>query len=233
MVIENSEKFLGLADIHLSALYRFACELAGDEAHAGRLLAKTLKEAVRSLSQFVPGSNFKVWLFHLMLLASGKEIKEAVEFQAHSLKHDTLQERFDELPREHHLPLVLSIAENFCYREISQILDLSREEVFELVGKGYHLLERGTETKGNQPVVCQEPLADLHAFIDHEILDDVGKAGAILAHLNSCPDCYQQYRKAKDVKLGIRARKAATQVPRHLRAEVRKMMAQDALDGRG
>jgi RNA polymerase sigma-70 factor (ECF subfamily) len=59
--------FEALLEKHLDPLYRFAMSLTRDKAEAEDLLQDTALKGLQAYGRFEPGSNFKAWIFAILM----------------------------------------------------------------------------------------------------------------------------------------------------------------------
>lgn len=64
---QERDEFERLAMAHLDAAYSGALRLAGNPTDAEDLVQDTFFRAMRAFRRFLPGTNFKAWLFRIMM----------------------------------------------------------------------------------------------------------------------------------------------------------------------
>lgn len=131
----------------LDSLYRTALRLTGHDASAQDLVQESVLRAYRGFGQYMPGTNFRAWLFRIMTNTFINEYRRKsrgpqtidlaeidpgdpheVEFaRPGDLEHltetlgDDARRAIDELPPEFRLVFLLSTFEGFSYKEIAEI----------------------------------------------------------------------------------------------------------------
>jgi RNA polymerase sigma-70 factor (ECF subfamily) len=128
----------------LPRLRRFAHGLSRNSADADDLTQMTIERALRSKTQWQPGSRLDSWLYKIMrnlwidtIRARGrKETLEAPVDEAETLGHDPragieasidlqrVMAAMDQLPSEQREVIALILIEGFGYREAAELLDL-------------------------------------------------------------------------------------------------------------
>ena len=128
----------------LPRLRRFAFALSRNGADADDLTQATVERALRSRSQWQPGTRFDSWLYRIMRnlwidtarARARKDKREAPEEEAQfvgedpreamhaSLELQRAMEAMERLPTEQREVVALILVEGFGYREVSEMLDL-------------------------------------------------------------------------------------------------------------
>jgi RNA polymerase sigma-70 factor (ECF subfamily) len=144
-------EFEGLVQEHLNALHRTALRITRNEHDAEDLVQEAVVKAFRHFDQFEKGTNFKAWLFKIMMntyinsyrkkvkeppmtdFASVEPVyeeivKESTQFSLEQIEtlrdklSDEVSEALDRLPSEYRLVFLLAVIEDFTYQEISELL---------------------------------------------------------------------------------------------------------------
>ena len=139
-------EFESLALPHTPELLRFARRLSGDAAYAEDLVQDTLLKAWHGFRQFERGTNFRAWLFRILVNTFHRNGRTAPTYVPLSARlpgngGDELQrlevlQAFDSLPIEQQTVLLLSIVEGFTSRETSDILSIPIGTVMSRLSRG-------------------------------------------------------------------------------------------------
>lgn len=139
--------FESLLNPLMDSLYRTALRMTGQDASAQDLVQETVLRAYRSFAHFVPGSNFRAWIFRIMTNTFINEYRrrghapqslemaeidpsdptDVVHVRASDVEAltDTLGDEarraIDKLPPDFRLVFLLSTFEGCTYREIAEI----------------------------------------------------------------------------------------------------------------
>lgn len=145
------QEFEGLVQEHLNALHRTALRMTRNEHDAEDLVQEAVLKAFRHFDQFEKGTNFKAWLFKIMMntyinsyrkkvkeppmtdFASVEPVyeeivKESTQFSLDQIEilreklSDEVSEALDRLPSEYRLVFLLAAIEDFTYQEISELV---------------------------------------------------------------------------------------------------------------
>jgi RNA polymerase sigma-70 factor (ECF subfamily) len=145
------QEFEALVQEHLNALHRTGLRLTRNEHDAEDLVQEAVLKAFRHFDQFEKGTNFKAWIFKIMMntyinsyrkkvkepqmtdFASVEPVyeeivKEPSHFsldQIEALKEklsDEVSIALDRLPQEYRLVFLLAVIEDFTYQEISELV---------------------------------------------------------------------------------------------------------------
>lgn len=131
----------------MDPLYRTALRLTGQDASARDLVQEAVLKAYRSFSRFVPGSNFRAWVFRILTNtfindyrrrasapqpldmadidpSDPSEVEFATTADLDRLTDalgDEARRAIEKLPPDFRLVFLLSTFEGFSYREIAEI----------------------------------------------------------------------------------------------------------------
>jgi RNA polymerase sigma-70 factor, ECF subfamily len=131
----------------MDPLYRTALRLTGQDASARDLVQEAVLKAYRSFSRFVPGSNFRAWIFRILTNtfindyrrrasapqpldmadidpSDPSEVEFATTADLDRLTDalgDEARRAIEKLPPDFRLVFLLSTFEGFSYREIAEI----------------------------------------------------------------------------------------------------------------
>ena len=139
-------EFESLALPHTPELLRFARRLSGDAAYAEDLVQDTLLKAWHGFRRFERGTNFRAWLFRILVNTfhrNGRTAPTHVPLSARlpgngadELQRLEVLQAFDSLPIEQQTVLLLSIVEGFTSRETSDILSIPIGTVMSRLSRG-------------------------------------------------------------------------------------------------
>jgi RNA polymerase sigma-70 factor (ECF subfamily) len=145
------QEFENLIKEFLNPLYRTALSMTRNEFDAHDLLQETVLKAFRHFDQFQKGTNFKAWVFKILVntyiniyrkktkeppftdFSTIEPVYEEIvrENQEFTLKEiDALREKLsdevsqalDHLPEEYRIVFLLAVMEDFSYQEISNLV---------------------------------------------------------------------------------------------------------------
>jgi RNA polymerase sigma factor (sigma-70 family) len=127
------------------SLYRYARCLADDQSEAEDLVQETYLKGLRGFVSFVPGTNFRAWMFRILrntFLTSrtGLRAVPPLSLDEHEeilldkatpetelmqrMNRDSLRRAIERLPLPFREVLVLSDVENMRYKEIAETLSI-------------------------------------------------------------------------------------------------------------
>ena len=139
-------EFESLALPHAPELLRFARRLSGDAALAEDLVQETLLKAWHGFRRFERGTNFRAWLFRILVNTFHRNGRTAVPHTplndrmsangGDALERLEVLQAFDSLPVEQHTVLLLCIVEGFTSREASEILSIPIGTVMSRLSRG-------------------------------------------------------------------------------------------------
>jgi RNA polymerase sigma-70 factor (ECF subfamily) len=168
---EIKKKFESMIIPHMDALFGTAQRMTRNQRDAEDLLQETFLKAYRSIHQFEEGTNFRAWLFKILVNTyisqyrkkskepkqmSYDNLEEFYLFQqmektgSHQQKTELLDELFDddvsnaleELPDPFRVVIQLADIEDFSYKEISGILNVPIGTVMSRLFRGRKILEK-------------------------------------------------------------------------------------------
>jgi RNA polymerase sigma-70 factor (ECF subfamily) len=170
----SSTAFEALLERHLDALFRFALSLARDRVEAEDLLQDTVLKGLQAYRRFEPGSNFKAWIFAILMNSFRSRYRQRL--RESPLPLDELpeppsvgEEVFDlllkqevldavnELPELFRAAVVMVDMEGLSYREAAGAMDCPSGTLMSRLNRGRGLLkirlapmaeERGLLAKG-------------------------------------------------------------------------------------
>ena len=148
----KGKNFEGLVQEHFNLLYRSALRMTRNEFDASDLVQEAVVKAYRHFEQFQQGTNFKAWIFKIMIntfindyrkkskeppmtdFASVEPIYEEIRQEPHSFNiedldslkeklSDEVTEALDRLPSEYRVVFLMAVLEDFSYQEISDLLN--------------------------------------------------------------------------------------------------------------
>jgi RNA polymerase sigma-70 factor (ECF subfamily) len=148
---EPRAAFESVAFEHLPALHRHALRLTRKEADADDLVQEAMLKAFRAYHQFTPGTNFKAWIFRILVnsyinryrrrerepipvdftemepMAAGLGAGGLTVTDIGQLKDqvsDEVKEGLDAMPEDYRMVFLLSVLDEFAYHEIAEILGI-------------------------------------------------------------------------------------------------------------
>jgi len=151
---------------YIDSLYGAALRLTANSADAEDLVQDTYLKAIRSSSQFVPGTNLKAWLFTIQhntfLNRRRRAVKEPVAVESEEIERMAaagagapetpeqlllretldadLQAALDALPEAFRQAVWLRDVEEFTYAEIAAMLEVPIGTVMSRISRGRRLL---------------------------------------------------------------------------------------------
>jgi RNA polymerase sigma-70 factor (ECF subfamily) len=161
----NYGEFERLAMPLFDSLYNFARWLAQDATEAEDLVQETFKKALRGFSSFVPGSDFRAWIFRILrntFLTSRTGLRATLTVELDpedeattpvtwetpeslalaSATHEALQAALDGLPVVYREAVLLCDVEEMKYQEIAQVLSVPVGTVMSRIARGRKLLRQ-------------------------------------------------------------------------------------------
>ena len=162
---ERQKEFSELIEPHLSSLYSTALRMTHNQNDAEDLVQDTLYKAFRALDQYQKNTNFRAWVFRILvntfITAYRKAIKQPQKISYDDLEEFFLYKRLDEsvalqenlfeddvkealenLPYQFRLVVLLCDVEGFSYNEIANIIDAPLGTVMSRLYRGRKLLQR-------------------------------------------------------------------------------------------
>jgi RNA polymerase sigma-70 factor (ECF subfamily) len=146
----NKEAFERIAFEHLDRLYGTALKMTRKPNEADDLVQETYTRAFQHFNQFQPGTNFKAWIFRILVntYINGYRRKERapalVDFsemepvyeevvqqesflnqpvdRLYELLDEEIKEALEKLPDDYRLVLLLASVEGFSYEEIAKMV---------------------------------------------------------------------------------------------------------------
>ena len=93
MITEKQKEFSKLIDPHLSSLYSTALRMTHNQSDAEDLVQDTLFKAFRALDQFQKNTNFRAWVFRILVNTFITAYRKAIK-QPQKVSYDDLEEFF-------------------------------------------------------------------------------------------------------------------------------------------
>lgn len=93
MSTEKQNEFSKLIDPHLSSLYSTALRMTHNQGDAEDLVQDTLFKAFRALDQFQKNTNFRAWIFRILVNTFITAYRKAIK-QPQKVSYDDLEEFF-------------------------------------------------------------------------------------------------------------------------------------------
>ena len=93
MIAEKQKEFSKLIDPHLSSLYSTALRMTHNQSDAEDLVQDTLFKAFRALDQFQKNTNFRAWVFRILVNTFITAYRKAIK-QPQKVSYDDLEEFF-------------------------------------------------------------------------------------------------------------------------------------------
>ena len=93
MITEKQREFSQLVDPHLSSLYSTALRMTHNQNDAEDLVQDTLFKAFRALDQFQKNTNFRAWIFRILVNTFITAYRKAIK-QPQKVSYDDLEEFF-------------------------------------------------------------------------------------------------------------------------------------------
>jgi len=171
MMADPEATFEQLALPQLRSLYNHAFWLARNHAEAEDMVQETLAKALRAFDSFVPGTNFKAWIFRILrntflTSRSGMAVSHTVFIEDYPATLDTvaaeptpeemlirlndeaaLYAALDQLPPAMREVLLLCDVEELKYREIALILGLPIGTVMSRIARARVALRQLLQTQ--------------------------------------------------------------------------------------
>jgi len=93
LITEKQKEFSQLIDPHLSSLYSTALRMTHNQNDAEDLVQDTLFKAFRALDQFQKNTNFRAWVFRILVNTFITAYRKAIK-QPQKVSYDDLEEFF-------------------------------------------------------------------------------------------------------------------------------------------
>jgi RNA polymerase sigma-70 factor (ECF subfamily) len=93
LITEKQKEFSKLIDPHLSSLYSTALRMTHNQNDAEDLVQDTLFKAFRALDQFQKNTNFRAWVFRILVNTFITAYRKAIK-QPQKVSYDDLEEFF-------------------------------------------------------------------------------------------------------------------------------------------
>jgi RNA polymerase sigma-70 factor (ECF subfamily) len=93
LITEKQKEFSQLVDPHLSSLYSTALRMTHNQSDAEDLVQDTLFKAFRALDQFQKNTNFRAWIFRILVNTFITAYRKAIK-QPQKVSYDDLEEFF-------------------------------------------------------------------------------------------------------------------------------------------
>jgi RNA polymerase sigma-70 factor (ECF subfamily) len=93
LITERQKEFSQLIDPHLSSLYSTALRMTHNQNDAEDLVQDTLFKAFRALDQFQKNTNFRAWVFRILVNTFITAYRKAIK-QPQKVSYDDLEEFF-------------------------------------------------------------------------------------------------------------------------------------------
>ncbi len=166
----DKQEFEKIAFEHLDRLYGTAMKLTRRNAEADDLLQETYTRAFQHFGQFEQGTNFKAWIFRILIntyingyrrkgrapaLVDFSEMEPVYQEASQETSFlnqpvDSLYERLDEevkqalekLPEEYRVVLLLASVEGFSYEEIARMVEIPIGTVMSRLFRARALMRR-------------------------------------------------------------------------------------------
>lgn len=155
------KRFDSLALPHLTAVYRFAQQLAGPQ-QADDLVQETFLRAWAHFDQFDPGTNCRAWLFRILHnvwvsqwrktrlelpVADVEDLRTEPYYDweddlVHEEISEDLQWALSQLPDAFRWAVLLADVEELTYQEIAATMDCPIGTVMSRINRGRRMLER-------------------------------------------------------------------------------------------
>ena len=164
--------FEEIAFEHIDSLYSTALRLTQSKQDSEDLVQDTYLKAFQFFSRFEPGTNFKAWIFKILMntfinryhkkLRTPKSVQfEKVEFsieaepEAEELQeflknkdnyknifNDEVVSAVEKMPSNYRIAVLLCDLESFSYKEISDMLDIPIGTVMSRISRGRQFLQK-------------------------------------------------------------------------------------------
>jgi RNA polymerase sigma-70 factor (ECF subfamily) len=155
-------------------LYNFAHWLSQDQTEAEDLVQETYAKALKGLSSFQPGTNFRAWMYRILrntFLTSRTGLKASAMVSLDSedspelpsrqgtpetivieqSQHRLLQDAIKDLPVHFREVLLLCEVEEMSYQEISETLSIPIGTVMSRLSRGRSALRESLQAKLGRP----------------------------------------------------------------------------------
>jgi RNA polymerase sigma-70 factor (ECF subfamily) len=93
LITEKQKEFSKLIDPHLSSLYSTALRMTHNQSDAEDLVQDTLFKAFRALDQFQKNTNFRAWVFRILVNTFITAYRKAIK-QPQKVSYDDMEEFF-------------------------------------------------------------------------------------------------------------------------------------------
>ena len=183
----STRQFLELLEDVKDALYRHALRTAWRKDHAADIVQETVMIAWRELHRFEAGTNFKAWIFRILINTTyrfnkrhGRRQERALEEtdldleqqleredtwarlrENPTLLRDLLDERLavalDDLRDEERRCLLLRLVDGFSYREIAEMLEMPLGTVMSHVHRARMNLRERLASLASEYGLVEEP----------------------------------------------------------------------------
>lgn len=163
---DRYRRFWEMALPHLTAIYRTARQMVGEDA-APDLAQETYLRAWKYFESFDPTSNCRAWLFRIlrnvstdrwrrprleMPLGEAESTTEPYyDWEADFLRQEfsgDVQRALAELPEEYRWAVLLADVDEFSYQEIAEILSCPIGTVMSRINRGRRMLARLLRSRG-------------------------------------------------------------------------------------
>lgn len=164
----NDSEILSAIERHRDQLYRFALRTVWDSSMADDVFASTVLAAYENRDKFVPGTNFRAWIFKILVnkcFVANREVRRAGEVLTDAVADQLSTERMgDEISRDpqdfleqcgdevfhafrklstaQRSCILLKDVERFSYQEIAQALGIPVGTVMTHLNRGRALLRK-------------------------------------------------------------------------------------------
>lgn len=146
---------------HLRDLLRTATRILGNRTEAEDVVQDTYLQAWKSISRFTPGTNIRAWLFTILFRASSRHRHNWRKFDcgwtaedearweatlvykppvSPQLTDQDMLNALDNLPSGFKAVLMLTVVEEFSYKEAAEILQIPVGTVMSRLHRGRKLL---------------------------------------------------------------------------------------------
>jgi RNA polymerase sigma-70 factor (ECF subfamily) len=155
----STEEFEAAALPHLPDLFRTAARLIGDRGRAEDVVQEVYLQAWKSFHRFTPGTNCRAWLFKILMNTlhhdrrkwfnlrsmqpAGRDFEDTLMHAPPVPEKLTDQEvlsALDRVPTEFRAVILLADVEEFSYKEIAHVLQISVGTVMSRLSRGRKLL---------------------------------------------------------------------------------------------
>lgn len=169
--LNRRKPFENIAFEHLDSLYSTAFRLTQNKQDSEDLVQDTYLKAYQFFYRFEPGTNFKAWIFKILMNTfinsyhkkmrapasvqfekveySIESNSSSVEFQLVAKEYDRLKDAFadevmeaiEKMPDNYRMAVLLCDIEEFSYKEISSILEIPIGTVMSRISRGRRFLQ--------------------------------------------------------------------------------------------